>query len=103
MARSQASGGQSGGQKGSRGKEELGGAGGSLDSNMKRYLWRAYLLHPTLPSSPAKSVTLESTSAGPNGPSKQGQLGRAKRHGREHAFSFTPVSDRFKVWNPFLN
>lgn len=60
------------GRKAAEERKSFGGAGGSLDSNMKCYLWRAYLLHPTLPSSPAKSVTLESTSAGPNGPSKQG-------------------------------
>lgn len=44
---------------------------------------KVYLLHPSLPSSPAKSVTLESNSPDLSDSVKQESLGRAKRRGNE--------------------
>ena len=70
-----------------------GGRGGwrGMKSPQKRYL-----LHPCRPSSPAKSVTLESTSLGLSDSVKQGSLGRARRHGNESVLASPTEGTVFK-------
>lgn len=62
-----------------------------------------YLLHPCLPSSPAKSMTLESTSPSLSDSVKQGSLGRARRHGNESVLASLTEGAVFKSGNPCLD
>jgi len=81
------------------GRQSWGGGGwGGMKSPKKRYL-----LHPCLPSSPAKSMTLESTSPGLSDSVKQGSLGRARRHGNQSVLASLTKGTVFKQGNPSLD